>query len=128
MVFKSVLAVHPAQALAQIKKSDIKANIIALWNTPYDADPLLEPEMVGLTYGQKILMEQIKAGVRGDGQAVDRLLDRMIGKPESINKNLNVNGSYKDWVEEVARQEGIIDADGRVIKDAEVVGDQPPLQ
>lgn len=128
MAFKTILAIHPAQALAAVKKSDIKANIIALWNTPYDADPILEPEMVGLTHGQVVLMQQVKMAVRGDGAAVDRLLDRMIGKPESINKNLNANMSYKDWLEEVAKQEGIIDANGRVIENAEVIKSESPLQ
>ena len=127
MTFKSVLATHPAQMLALVKKSDIKANIVALWNTPYDADPILEPEMVGLTYGQKILMEQVKMAARGDGAAVDRLLDRMIGKPEQINKNLNATMGYKDWLEQVAKEEGIIDADGRVVEDAEINPNQQTL-
>lgn len=112
---KQKLAVHPAQYLATVKRDDIKANIKAMWLMPYDADPILEPDLVGLTCGQVILMTQIKQAVNGDGAATDRLLDRMIGKPEQTNKNLNLNGSYKDFLEEVAKAEGIIDVDGNVI-------------
>lgn len=112
--FKQALAVHPAQILATIKKSDVKASIQALWCAPYDADPILEPEYVGLTHGQVILLQQVKQAIRGDGQSVDRLLDRFIGKPEQLNKNMNINGTYKDFLEEIARSEGIIDVDGRV--------------
>lgn len=110
-----MLALHPAQYLATIKQADVKANIKALWCAPYDADPILEPEFVGLTHGQVILMQQMKKAIAGDGESTDRLMDRMIGKPEQVNKNLNVQGTYKDFMEEVAKAEGIIDVDGNVI-------------
>lgn len=102
---------HPAQYLATVKKSDVKANITAMWCMPYPADPLLEPDLEGLTYGQVILQAQMKKAVAGDGDAMDRVLDRMIGKAEQVNKNLNVNGTYAEFMEMVAKQEGIIDAE-----------------
>lgn len=105
------LAIHPAQVLAHIRRDDVKANIRALWSAPYDADPILEPEFVGLTHGQVILMQQMKRAVEGDGSATDRILDRLIGKPEQVNKNLNVQGTYAEFMERVALAEGIIDVD-----------------
>lgn len=108
---------HPAQYLASVKLDDVKATIKALWAAPYDADPLLEPELVGLSQGQVILMKQVQMAISGDGAATDRLLDRLIGKPEQTNKNLNVSGTYKDFLEEVAVAEGIIDAEARSIED-----------
>lgn len=111
---------HPAQFLSNIKAADVKANIKAMWEIPYDADPILEPEFVGLSHGQVIIAQQFKKAVGGDGESTDRLLDRMIGKPEQTNKNLNVQGTYKDFLEEVGRQEGIIDADGRVIETEDI--------
>lgn len=124
MVFR-----HPAQYLAAVRQSDVKGTIKALWEMPYDADPILEPELVGLTQGQVVLSMQIKAAMRGEGGATDRLLDRFIGKPEQINKNLNLGGSYKDFLEEVARQEGIIDVEGNVIdvEATSVDADQSPF-
>lgn len=116
------LAVHPLQYLNTVKRGDIKGNLKAMWNMPYDADPLLEPEFVGLSCGQVILLTQVKQAVRGDGSATDRLLDRMIGRPEQTNKNLNVQGTYKDFMEEVARAEGIIDVDA-----SSAVSDQPEI-
>lgn len=99
------------QVLATVKRDDVKSTIRALWSQPYDADPILEPEYVGLTHGQAILFKQMELATKGDGSAVDRLLDRMVGKPEQVNKNLNVQGTYKEFMEEVARQEGIIDVE-----------------
>lgn len=104
---------HPAQILANIRRDDVKANIKALWCALYDADPILEPDYVGLTYGQVVLLQQVQQAARGDGTATDRLLDRLIGKPEQVNKNLNVQGTYKEFMEEVAKAEGIIDVDAR---------------
>lgn len=112
---KQLCTVHPAEYLATVKQDDVKGNIKQFWTMPYDADPILEPELVGLTHGQVILLQQVKLAIKGDGAATERLLDRMIGKPEQLNKNVNLNGSYKDFLEEVARREGIIDVDGRVI-------------
>ncbi len=100
------------RALAQVKSTDVKGTIQVLWAQEYDADPLLEPEYVGLTHGQAIIKRQIHQAVLGDGAATDRVLDRMIGKPEQVNKNLNIQGTYKEFLEEVARAEGgIIDVD-----------------
>lgn len=112
---KQIQAVHSMQYLAAVKLEDVKGNIKQFWTMAYEADPVLEPELVGMTYGQVILFRQIQLAARGEGTSVDRLLDRMIGKPEQLNKNVNVNKSYKDWLEEVALEEGIIDVDGRVI-------------
>lgn len=122
-----VLAFHPAQYLATVRRHDVKANIKAIWSMPYDADPILEPECVGLTHGQVILMGQFKSALAGSGDAVDRLLDRMIGKPEQVNKNLNLGGSYKDFLEEVAKLEGNLPADGDIIDaQARSVGPDEP--
>lgn len=97
--------------LSTIKRDDVKNTIKALWSLTYDADPILEPDYIGLTNGQVIMMKQVELAVKGDGASIDRLLDRMIGKPEQVNKNLNVQGTYKEFMEEVARQEGIIDVE-----------------
>jgi len=109
---KQRLAVHPAQYLASLKKEDVKGNFKALWCLAYDADPILEPEYVGLTYGQVAIMQQMKQAAKGDGGAMDRVLDRTVGKAEQVNKNLNVQGTYAEFMEMVARAEGgIIDVD-----------------
>ena len=112
---REIQRMHPAEYLATIKSDDIKANIKALWCMPYDADPILEPELMGLTMGQVVLYKQMRLALRDSGEATDRLLDRGWGKPEQTNKNLNVSGTYKDFLEEVAKAEGIIDVEGKVI-------------
>lgn len=96
---------HPAKYLALIKRDDIKGTLKEIWAMPYDADPLLEPDFIGLSYGQAILLTQAKQAINGDGGAVDRILDRLIGKPEQVNKNLNVTGTYAEWLEQIDKME-----------------------
>ena len=101
-------AVHPADFLAGIRKGDVRETIAQLWAMPYPADPILEPECDGLTYGQVAVLRQMTAAANGVGEALDRILDRLIGRPVMVNKNLNVQASYKDYLDEIARKEGLL--------------------
>jgi len=76
-----------------------------MWDQPYNACPITEPEFEGMTYGQVILKKQVLYAAGGDPAAFDRVLDRMVGKPLQANVNTNLSGSYKDFLEDVARQE-----------------------
>jgi len=109
--------VHPAQYLAAVKGVDVQANLKALWDMPYDADPILEPDFIGLTHGQVVMFRQIKLAAEGEGSSVDRVLNRMIGMPVQTTKNLNVRTTYQEYLDEIARKEGLIDAEGRVIRE-----------
>ena len=110
------LVMHPAKYLAQIKKDDVKGALKVIWGMPYDADPILEPDFIGLTTGEVIMLVQAKRAIEGDGSAVDRILDRMIGKPEQLNKNLNLTGSYAEWLEQIDKMEkDIVDVESRPI-------------
>lgn len=108
---KYLLPPHPAQAMGRIKASEVKSSIEAIWNHPYPACPILEPDLVGLTYGQVAIVKQVQMAAGGDPGAFDRILDRMIGRPLQVNHNVNANKSYKDFCIEVAKEEGILDAD-----------------
>jgi len=107
---------HPSQYLANLKSQDLKANMQLMLDMPYDADPILEPEFIGMTYRQVIIYRQIQLAVKGDGAAVDRIWDRIEGRPTQVNTNVNVNGTYKDFLTEVARKEGFIDVDATSIE------------
>ena len=113
------------RGMTRLRSSNVKAVIKELWNTPYDADPLLEPDFDGLTYGQAIILRQMQHAAAGYGDSVDRILDRLIGKPMQVNANMNTTGTYKEFLEELARKEGLLDdpgPDGRPqAEDAELV-------
>lgn len=107
----SLLPIHPAQYLAKCKATEVKTTIEAMWNTRYPACPVLEPEFVGLTFGQVAIFRQVQAAASGCSIAFDKMVDRMVGRPMQVNQNLNVNKSYKDFLLEIAREEGIIDVE-----------------
>lgn len=110
-----LMPLHPAQILAHAKTRDVKETITLLWNTVYPADPILEPDFIGLTYGQVILLKEMTNAINGNPTSLDRILDRMLGKAAQINTNLNINKTYKDFLDEVAAKEleneGIIDVE-----------------
>lgn len=110
-VNKYALPIHPAQYVGTIKASQVKDIIEATWNSPYPACPITEPDLVNMTYGQVAVYKQVYQAAHGDGQAFDRVVDRMIGRPMQVNQNLNVNKSYKDFCLDLAKEEGILDAD-----------------
>ena len=100
---------HPGKYLARIKASDARQMIKAVAELPYPADPLLEPEFVGLTYYQVALIHQARLMAKGDMFSrgpLEFFTDRIIGKPAQVNFNVNTTESYSQFLEKVARAEG----------------------
>ena len=99
---------HPAEYLAKLKLAynDTKGAIGAVAHMPYPADPLLEPELTGLTYYQVGLIRQAQAMGVGSLDAMEFFSDRLIGKPAQVNLNLSANAqSYADFLKQVADAE-----------------------
>ena len=102
---------HPAEYLAKLKLAynDTKGAIGAVAHMPYPADPLLEPELIGLTYYQVGLIRQAQAMGVGSLEAMEFFSDRLIGKPAQVNLNVSANAeSYAEFLKRVAIAEGEI--------------------
>ena len=93
----------------------------AALSAPYE-DPLgLEPQYAGLTCGEVAMAKRAqRAAASGGIVETESLLDRAIGKPKnsSENVNVNVNGSYEDFLREKAAKISPAVAD---VVEAEVV-------
>ena len=111
----SKLAQNPAEYLAKLKLKfqDTRAQIRAVMNMPYPADPLIEPELAGLTYYQVGLIRQAQLAGVGSLEALEFFTDRDIGKPAQVNANVNISAeSYADFLKRIAVAEGeIIDVE-----------------
>ena len=109
---------HPAEYLAKLKLAynDTKGAIGAVAHMPYPADPLLEPELIGLTYYQVGLIRQAQAMGVGSLEALEFFSDRLIGKPAQVNLNVSANAeSYAEFLKRVAIAEGeIIEAENEL--------------
>ena len=111
---KQLMAVHPAQYLANIKvaMTDTRGNIKAVMHMPYPADPQLEPELMGLTYYQVGLIKQAGLAAIGELKALEFFTDRDIGKPSQTNLNVSVDAeSYTAFLDRIAKAEGVIDVE-----------------
>jgi len=105
---------HPLQYLGSIAATDCRKQITGIANMPYPADPLVEPEFVGLTYYQVAVIRQMELAARHGGlDALEFISDRILGKPAQLNLNVNTQETYREFLEKIAEAE-----------DAEVV--QPP--
>lgn len=71
----------------------------------YDADPILEPEFVGRTNLEVMLIRRVRhAAKSGDADEVDALLDRVLGKPKQTSEVRRVELTYEELVNGLARQ------------------------
>ena len=103
-----VMPTHPAEYLAKLKTlpSDARKQIANIAHMPYPADPLLEPEFVGLTYYQVGLLKQAGGMALGLLDSMEFFTDRLIGKPAQVNLNLNTNAeSYTEFLDRIAKAE-----------------------
>ena len=110
-----VMPTHPAEYLAKLKTlpSDARKQIANIAHMPYPADPLLEPEYVGLTYFQVGLLKQAGGMALGLIDSMEFFADRLVGKPAQVNVNINTDSeSYSSFLKRIAIAEGeIIDVE-----------------
>ena len=115
--YTPAMAENPAQYLAKLKIqfNDARGMIGAVAHMQYPADPLIEPELVGLTYYQVGLIRQAQRMGIGSMEAMEFFTDRMIGKPAQVNYNLNASEETLDaFLKKIAIAEGdIVDVEGK---------------
>ncbi len=101
---------HPAQYLAKLKvaMTDTRNNIKAVMHMPYPADPLLEPELMGLTYYQVALIKQAQLATLGELDSLEFFTDRDIGRPAQVNVNIETKETLESFLRKIAIAEGDI--------------------
>jgi hypothetical protein len=116
---RSLSSQHPLDYLVKCEAHDVIGTIKTLWAMPYPADPILEPDLEGLTYGQVILYRQAQLAAGGDQAAVEKILDRLLGKPVMSVKSLEIRTTYQQYLDEIAKKEGLLDVESEGISQAE---------
>ena len=89
---------HPASYLAKLKVActDPRASLSAIAHMPYPADPLVEPELVGLTFYQVGLLRQAGGMAAGILESMEFFADRLTGRPAQVNLNVNADKETLD--------------------------------
>ena len=65
----------------------------------------IDVEFEGKTNGEVAMMRLTEAAARGDLKALDMLMDRVTGKPKITTENKNLNLTYEDLLDQIARKE-----------------------
>ena len=97
---------HPLKYLGEVSAIDCRKQLTAVASMPYPADPLVEPEFVGLTYYQVALIRQAELAARhGSLDSMEFISDRIMGKPAQVNVNVSAGESYTDFLKQIAEEE-----------------------
>lgn len=103
---------HPLEYLVRARELPLRKKLGAALSIPYPADELTEPEYVGLTYGEVAILKQTQYAANGSLSSLEFLFDRIYGKPQNTQMNLNATVSYQDFLDGVQKQ---IDAETETI-------------
>lgn len=74
-----------------------------------------------MTYGEVALYRQLDLAARGSRDALEMLLDRMIGKAANTNLNVNTTVTYQDFLDNLAQKEAPIDVTAEPQSDADLI-------
>lgn len=104
---------HPLAYVVKTRNlGTFKDKVKIFLKMPYPADPIVEPEYVGMTYEEVALLRQVQAAALGVKDSFEFLLDRYIGKPQTTNINLNATATYQEFLDGIAK---VVEEEGDVI-------------
>lgn len=82
---------------------------------------VMDERFEGLTYGEVMVMRQIIAAGAGDLGAVEKVMDRLLGKPKQAVETKSMTMSYAEFLEASAAQEaaenGYVDVPAQTLDD-----------
>lgn len=110
---------HPYDYLITVRDGSLKDRITKAMDIPYPADPLFEPELLGLTMGEVAILKQVQMASHGSINSLELILDRTVGKVANNNVNLNATMTYQDFLDKIAREDGVVDIDGSGVSQRE---------
>jgi len=87
--------ITPSEVLSQLKD---------VFRMPYMGKDL---DKVGMSLIEAALYSAMKAAADGDTDALEKMLNRIMGRPLQSVQNLNVNGTLKELLDGIARSDTI---------------------
>lgn len=97
---------------------------------PVAQDYIVDERYVGMTKIEVAQHKQMDAAARGDFQALDKIEDRILGKPKQQVEAVQISATLEDFLEKVAQKEGLAPCNTSYLNDGnfiegEVVGSSP---
>lgn len=69
----------------------------------------IDPRFVGMTKAEVIEHRLVDKAASGDILAIEKIKDRLLGKPKQQIESKNLNVTYEDYLNELAREEGLVE-------------------
>lgn len=65
----------------------------------------MDPQFEGMTYGEVIIVKQIRKAAEGDQKAAENVIDRILGKPKQALETKSMHMSYSEFLDASAAEE-----------------------
>ena len=109
---KRVVVFDPAtgqpviQNVPMFTKQQVANIIVAAATELYEGDPILEPEFIGKTNLEVMVIKQTRrAAANGEMVLVEAILDRIIGKPKTTSESHSISETYEQALARIERQD-----------------------
>ncbi len=95
-----------------INKEAVSQLPLTVFSLPYKRTNLekekgIAQEFEGMSNAEVAMIRLADAAAHGDQKALDMLQDRIVGKPMVSTENKNINLTYEDLLDSIAKKEGI---------------------
>lgn len=87
-----------------INKTSIKKLAESVLSIPYILD-IADEDLEGLPVAEVMLIRLAQRAAGGDVEALNILLDRVIGKPKQYSESVTMKVSYQEFLEQIAKKE-----------------------
>ena len=105
-ITKFIDGVPTVVAVPMLTKQNLRDIYLIAASQPYVVEDPFDPEFEkydGMTCAEVMVRKEIEQAARlGDMAAAEKIMDRIIGRPEQISKTLEVSASYEEWLKSQA--------------------------
>ncbi len=87
--------------------TDLPLTVLSLpyIRSDFEKEMDVDERFEGMTNAEVAMILQAEAAAHGDPKALDMLQDRIVGKPKMTSENKNLNMTYEDMLDVIARKE-----------------------
>lgn len=101
-ITKFIDGVPTLVAVPMLTKQNLRDIYLIAASQPYVVEDPMDPEFEkydGMTCAEVMVRKEIEAAARaGNVEVAEKIMDRIIGKPERLEKRLDVTVNYEEWL------------------------------
>lgn len=101
-ITKFIDGVPTLVAVPMLTKQNLRDIYLIAASQPYVVEDPMDPEFEkydGMTCAEVMVRKEIEAAARaGNVEVAEKIMDRIIGKPERLERRLDVTVNYEEWL------------------------------